>query len=109
MQHSQPADAIAAFQKAFAINDRLPRAWNGYGVAQEQLGRHREAIEAWKRALALDPLQFDALLNVGTVAFEQGDPALGREALEHFIASAPPGLFGPDIARARKLLSTSAR
>lgn len=107
VQHGHSQEAVAAFEKAFAVNDRLPRAWNGLGVAQEQLGRHREALESWQRAVALDPRQFEALLNLGTVALEQGERALGRRALERFVATAPPGLFAEDIRRARKLLSST--
>jgi tetratricopeptide (TPR) repeat protein len=107
VQHGHSQEAVAAFEKAFAVNDRLPRAWNGLGVAQEQLGRHREALDSWQRAVALDPQQFEALLNLGTVALEQGERALGRRALEQFIATAPAGLFAEDIRRARKLLSST--
>lgn len=109
VQHDRPADAIEAFRKAFAINDRLPRAWNGLGAALERLGSHDEALDCWQRAIALDPQQFDAMLNLGVVALERGQTALGREALARFIASAPPGLFAADIARARKLLAGSGR
>ena len=49
------------------------------------------------------------MLNLGVVALERGQTALGREALGRFIASAPPGLFAADIARARKLLAGSGR
>jgi tetratricopeptide (TPR) repeat protein len=108
VQHDRPDEAIAAFQKAIALNDRLPRAWNGTGAALERLGRHAEALDCWQRAIALDPQQFDAMLNLGVVALEQGDAALGRKALERFIRTAPPGLFAPDIARARKLLAGKA-
>jgi arylsulfatase A-like enzyme/Flp pilus assembly protein TadD len=108
VQHDRPAEAIAAFQKAFALNERLPRAWNGTGAALERLGRHAEALDCWQRAIALDPEQFDAMLNLGVVALEQGDAALGRRALERFVKTAPPGLFGADIARARKLLAGKA-
>jgi arylsulfatase A-like enzyme/tetratricopeptide (TPR) repeat protein len=105
VQHGRPQEAVAAFEKAFSLNDRLPRAWNGLGVAQEQLGRHREALDSWQRAVRLDPAQFEALLNLGTVALQQGDRQLGRKALERFVATAPPGLFAQDIRRARTLLA----
>lgn len=107
VQHGRAPEALAAFENAFRINDRLPRAWNGRGVALERLGRHAEAIESWKRSVSLDPQQFEAMLNLGTVALEQGNAALAREALRHFIASAPPALFAGDLRRARRLLAES--
>jgi arylsulfatase A-like enzyme/Flp pilus assembly protein TadD len=108
VQHDRPAEAVSAFQKAFAINDRLPRAWNGLGAALERLGRHAEALDCWQRAIALDPQQFEAMLNLGVVALEQGDAALGRQALARFVSTAPAGLFAADIGRARKLLAGKA-
>jgi arylsulfatase A-like enzyme/Flp pilus assembly protein TadD len=108
VQHDSPAEAVAAFQKAFAINDRLPRAWNGLGAALERLGRHAEALDCWQRAIALDPEQFEAMLNLGVVALEQGDAALGRQALARFVSTAPAGLFAADIGRARRLLAGKA-
>ena len=107
MQHDRPTEAIAAFQKA-SPERAAPRAWNGTGAALERLGRHAEAVDCWQRAIALDPQQFDAMLNLGVVALEQGDAALGRPALERFVRTAPPGLFAADIARARKLLAGKA-
>jgi arylsulfatase A-like enzyme/Flp pilus assembly protein TadD len=101
---NRPEEALRAFDQAFAVNDRLPRGWNGRGAALEQMGRHAEAIESWKRAVELDPQQFEALLNLGTVAMEHGDRELARQALAQFAATAPPALFAADIARARRLL-----
>ena len=107
VQHDRPGEALAAFDKAFAINDRLPRAWNGRGVALERLGRHDEALEAWKHAVSLDPQQFEALLNLGTIALERGNVGLGQQALRQFVATAPPGLFAEDLRRARRMLAES--
>jgi hypothetical protein len=45
------------------------------------------------------------MLNLGVVALEQGETALGRESLARFVATAPAGLFAADIGRARKLLA----
>ena len=70
VHENRPQDALRAFDQAFALNDRLPRGWNGRGAALEQMERHAEAIESWKRAIELDPRQFEALLNLGTVAME---------------------------------------
>ena len=42
------------------------------------------------------------MLNLGVVALEQGNTALGRESLTRFVAAAPAGLFASDIGRARK-------
>ena len=105
IRRGEPQRALSEFDLAFARNDRLPRAWNGRGVALEQLGRHGEALAAWKRALELDPKQFDALWNVGSVAARVGEADLSRRALERFIATAPPAVYAGDIARAKTMLA----
>ena len=47
---------------------------------------------------------YDALFNLGLVAGKNGLRKESREALERFVAEAPPGQYGPDIAKARNML-----
>jgi len=108
LREKKPAEALAAFDASAAINDRLPRAWNGRGVALQEMGRSEEAIRSWQRALELDPGQFDAMFNLGVVALEKGQVALGREALSRFVELAPPAQFREDLSRARTLLAAKA-
>jgi arylsulfatase A-like enzyme/Flp pilus assembly protein TadD len=92
-------------ERALALNQALPISWNTLGVARYQLGDRAGALEAWQRAAALDPRQFDALFNLGLVAAEAGRPDLARQALGRFVATAPPGRFGPDLQKARQILA----
>ncbi len=92
-------------ERALALNQALPISWNTLGVARYQLGDRAGALTAWERAAALDPRQFDALFNLGLVAAEGGRPDLARQALARFVATAPPGRFGADLAKARQLLA----
>jgi len=105
LQAGDVPGALEAFSRALSINDRLPRAWNAQGVAQMRSGKAAEAIDSWKKAVALDRNQFDALFNIALVAHGIGDDADSRAALEDFIARAPSARYGPDIARARRLLA----
>jgi arylsulfatase A-like enzyme len=101
-------DARAArdrLQRALALNDRLPISWNTLGVAFYQLGDRNAALDAWERAVALDGGQLDALFNLGLVAAEAGRAQQARRALERFLATAPPGRFGPDLQKARQVLA----
>jgi Flp pilus assembly protein TadD len=86
------------------MDDKLPRAWNGLGVALARLGDDRSAIDAWHRAVALDPALYDALFNLGLTAGKQGMRREARAALERFVATAPPVSYRADIERARGLL-----
>ena len=62
-------------------------------------GRKAEAIDSWKRAVALDPTQFNALYNLWfelAAAGRRDDATVyGRQ----FVATAPPAFFQPDIDR----------
>jgi arylsulfatase A-like enzyme/Flp pilus assembly protein TadD len=93
-----------SFEKALSFDAQAARAWNGLGVARLRLGQERAAIDAWKKAVEFDPQMYDALFNLGLVAGKNGLRKESREALERFVAEAPPGQYGPDIAKARNML-----
>lgn len=82
----------------------LDLAWSYLGSALYQQGRRREALAAWDQALALELRNWDALFNVAVVARELGEAVRARDALERFIAGAPPAAYGPDLAKARAWL-----
>lgn len=91
-------------EAAVGIAPGLQHAWNYLGVALYNLGRPGEAVEAWERAVALDPGDFDLLFNLGLVAAERGDLARARRALGRFTEGAPPERYRADIEKARALL-----
>ncbi len=105
LKKGDAAGALERFSRAFAINDKLPRAWNARGVAEAQLGRAPEAIASWRRATDLDPRQYDALFNMAIVAGKSGDRAAARDGLNRFIQTAPPAVYTRDIAAARRMLA----
>jgi len=90
--------------RALELNEDLPLVWNYLGTALYNLGSPRQALEAWDRALALEPDNPDVLYNVSVIAMEVGYRDRARRALETFIDTAPPDLYGPDLQRARDLL-----
>jgi arylsulfatase A-like enzyme/Tfp pilus assembly protein PilF len=104
LREENPARARDFFRKALAIDDRAARVWNGLGVALLRLGDEPGSIEAWSKAIALDPKLYDALYNLGLVAGKSGRYRQAREALERFVAEAPPGQYAADIQKARGLL-----
>lgn len=91
-------------RRALALNEGLTLSWNYLGTALYNLGSVPQALEAWDRALALEPGNLDVLYNVAVVAAEAGDRDRARRALRAFIELAPPERFGADIERARGLL-----
>ena len=96
--------ALEKFDRALAINEKLPRALNARGVALAQLGDGAGAIASWSRAADLDPRQYDALYNIGIVASRQGQTDVARKALARFVATAPPAIYARDLQEARRML-----
>ena len=47
--------ALLRYEQALAQDDRSADAWTGKGVALQQLERYHDALEAYDRALMLDP------------------------------------------------------
>jgi choline-sulfatase len=104
LHHEQPAEARRQLELAVEINPRLAVAWNTLGVARLRLEGPNQALAAWRQAVALHPDYWEALFNIGLVSAAVGRKGEARQALERFVAKAPPDLFGPDLAKARALL-----
>jgi Flp pilus assembly protein TadD len=77
---------------------------NALGVVYAKGGDMKGAINAWNRAVGLDPRQYDALYNIAIAELDAGNREEARSALERFVATAPKDRYGPDIAAARKTL-----
>ena len=104
LKRGDASGALTSFQRALAINGNLPRVFNARGVALARTGDLSGAVGSWQRAAELDPRQYDALFNIGVVAGKQGDLPAARAALRRFLATAPPALYGNDMAQARQIL-----
>ncbi len=104
LRMNRPAEARDLLRKAVAANANLPVSWNTLGVALYQTKDVAGALDAWERAASLDPRQYDALFNLGLVAFEAGDRERAKSALRRFVATAPLERFAADLDKARRLL-----
>lgn len=74
-QAGQAAAALELAQRAIAVERRVARYHNTRGLALAALDRPRDAAEAFRAALELDPRHADALLNLGNLQRRHGDPA----------------------------------
>jgi choline-sulfatase len=101
----RPRPAAEYLRRALALDASLASSWNNLGVALYPLEGPAAALAAWQRAVALDPQQYDALFNIGLVAATTGRREEARRALRRFVATAPPARFGPDLAKARGILT----
>ncbi len=91
-------------RRAVELQRQLPLAWNNLGVALFQLGQPEAALDAWQQAVDLKPDLWDALWNLGLKAAGLGRTKQARQALERFVAGAPPARYAGDIEKARGVL-----
>lgn len=91
MAKMQEAEGYA--RKALEADPSLAGAHTIMGVILSGTGRKPEAIESWKRAVALDATEFNALYNLwlelATAGRRDEAVAYGRQ----FLATAPPAFF----------------
>ena len=103
-------EASVRLERAIELDPEGANAWNLLGVARWQSTRDGGgAIAAWERALELDPAHWEALYNVARVASETQRRDLARDALERFVAGAPPERYADDLAAARAALAQLGR
>ena len=62
------------------------------------------AIDAWKRAVDLDPTEFDALYNLTIELVHQGRMDEARNTARATSSTAPAALYAPDIARVKEVI-----
>jgi Flp pilus assembly protein TadD len=79
-------DALAAYDRALALDPEDADVWNNRGVALHELGRTGQARAAYDRAIALDPGATEAAENRALLdADSGGDPVVAASS-----AIAPP-------------------
>jgi tetratricopeptide (TPR) repeat protein len=63
------------------------------------------AIDAWRRALELEPRNYDLLFNLIVTMRDRGRAAEARPYAERFMREAPPDRYARDIAAFRAWLA----
>lgn len=66
-------EAIASYDRAFALDKKLAAALYNAGVVHAGKGRTKEALDYFERALKVDPKLVDAAYNAGQVAYNTKD------------------------------------
>jgi tetratricopeptide (TPR) repeat protein len=98
------AQADELIHQALDADPSLAKAYTTLGVVQAQTNRRIEAVESWKRAIALDPHEFDALYNLTVTLIEAGQMDAARGYARQFVATAPPASYGEAIQQFRAFL-----
>ncbi len=97
-----------AFEAALDIDPNAGRAHNGLGVIAAREGRLPEAMEHWRRAVALNAGDYRTLFNLGSMLWGAGRKEEARPYLEAYLRAAPPALESRDLARVRAILGAPA-
>ena len=66
-----------------------PVAWSNLGAAVERLHRPAEARRAYERALDLDPVNVQALYNLGAACWSVKDAACAEDAWARYLILKP--------------------
>lgn len=85
----QPIPAEATFRRALADGIRAPAICGNLGMAIAAQGRHGEAAEFYREAIALDPGRATAHNNLGNALRECGNPVEALEAYGKAVALDP--------------------
>ena len=105
-------DVINAFPESGHPMDALQSSVAALGmfypfrnVATDAAG----AAEAWQRAVAIEPRDYDSLFNLGIVLSVRPEPQDALPYLKRFVAEAPRDRYLRDIARSAALISRIER
>ena len=79
VQQGKIQDAIASFQKATELDNKLAPAHYNLGLALRQVGQLQPAAEAFYRATQADPKFALAYANLGAALLEGNNPELAEE------------------------------
>jgi tetratricopeptide (TPR) repeat protein len=95
----QTAPAVNALQQAVSLapghadyRDRLALAWATLGDAHQQQHRYKEARDAYRQSLKLNPNNDLARNSFGNALVRSGDPAAGLKEFRRILAHDPKNL-----------------
>ena len=74
--------AITEYEEAIKLAPTQPGLHEELGSEYRNTNKFREAEQAFKRELEIDPYNVLAKYKLGAIALEQGDPARGKELIE---------------------------
>jgi choline-sulfatase len=109
LHRSDAREAREWLTRATSAAPQNPAAWADLGLAQAAGGDEPAAAESWKKALELNPNQYDAAYNLALFELKHGPVDVGRKRMERFVAAAPPARFGRELEEARRLLNARGK
>jgi tetratricopeptide (TPR) repeat protein len=76
-------EALHAFQRATALDDKLDRAWYGQGLVLIRMKRYDEAVGALKRNTELQPMSPYAWYQLARVHVDRHEPGEAVKIIKH--------------------------
>lgn len=89
-KNGQVSEAIAAYNKLFEIKPDSPNIMKLYADYLRDNGKRREALETYKRSLAMLPNNAPVLFNAGVLSAKLGDLDAAKQYLEILKTIDPP-------------------
>jgi arylsulfatase A-like enzyme/Flp pilus assembly protein TadD len=99
----RPAEATRAFERAVTADPRLGQGWEGLGAVRAPTDPSG-AIDAWRRAVELEPRNYDVLFNLAALLRDQKRLEEARPYIERFVREAPPERYARDIEAMKRWL-----
>ena len=96
--------AQGVMEEALRLDDNVARAHNGLGVIAFETGRAPEAISHWKRAIEINPREWDTLSNLCRVLIDQKREAEAAPYVERFLREAPQAQYREEMRSYRTAL-----
>jgi predicted O-linked N-acetylglucosamine transferase (SPINDLY family) len=92
-QKNRPIDAMVCYRRALKSNAYSAQVQYRLGEVLSNLGRHQEALDAWRKGLALSPSHEGLLLNLASTARSAGAHAEAIEAYQRVLAAQPDNAY----------------
>ncbi len=102
LEKSKPDEALAAYQRAAALQPKDAEPHLSAGVLLEQAGKFADAEQEYKQALVLDPTSHDALTGLANIYMRGHRFAEAEDYLRQLLA-AQPGSAAAEIQLGRVL------
>lgn len=101
MQDENYKSASKQFKKAVQIDDKFVYAWDNLGISYRYLGKYDDAIDAYKKSIAIDSLNRTSLMNIA-VAYNYKKDFVNSEkwysAFKEAFPSDPEGHYGLSLS-----------
>lgn len=103
LAQKKTAEAVVAFERAILAEPDNALAHRALAYALHLEGRYREALDAWSKALDIDPSDNETVANRALAAVQAGELDIARKDLEELKSR------GPEARRAMEAVATALK